>query len=58
MLCAKRALLASWSICYETQALQLDVVDEIATGALLSLDGYAVRVLIAKNLAAPPRPVT
>jgi isoleucyl-tRNA synthetase len=45
-------------ICYETQALQLDVVDEIATGALLSLDGYAVRVLIAKNLAAPPRPVT
>jgi hypothetical protein len=27
-------------------------VDEIATGALLDLDGYAVRVLIAKHLAA------
>jgi isoleucyl-tRNA synthetase len=39
-------------ICYETQALQLDIVDEIATGALLDLDGYAVRVLIAKHLAA------
>ena len=38
-------------ICYETQALQLDIVDEIATGALLDLDGYAVRVLIAKHLA-------
>jgi isoleucyl-tRNA synthetase len=39
-------------ICYETQALQLDIVDEIETGVLLDLDGYAVRVLIAKHLAA------
>jgi isoleucyl-tRNA synthetase len=39
-------------ICYETQALQLDVVDAIATGALLYLDGYAVHLSIAKHLAA------
>jgi valyl-tRNA synthetase len=39
-------------ICYETQALQLDIVDEMATGALLNLDGYDASVLIAKHPAA------